>query len=239
VRDRLHRRLRVQPGAGVLADDLGDLPAGHPEQGDGGVPIFNWAANFVASCFFLQEAGLIGKPATYHGGDHGTGTERVRHEVHLVVLGAGSEHHIQPEPGGRAEQKCGHDLQQRGAVSRDVGCEAQQRVADLFLPAGRRHPACQFHVAPAGWRARTPADFVMAVKASRYLSHVRRLRDPAEPIARLLGAAELPWSTRHVRGAGPRCRPHCDQNATSGQRSAHHGHPDLVMGVPRRKHARA
>ena len=41
----------------------------------------------------------------------------------------------------------------------------------------------------AGWRARTPADFVMAVKASRYLSHVRRLRDPAEPVTRLLGAA--------------------------------------------------
>ena len=29
----------------------------------------------------------------------------------------------------------------------------------------------------------------MAVKASRYLTHVRRLRDPAEPVARLLGAA--------------------------------------------------
>jgi uncharacterized protein YecE (DUF72 family) len=41
----------------------------------------------------------------------------------------------------------------------------------------------------AGWRARTPDDFVMAVKASRYLTHVRRLRDPAEPVARLLGAA--------------------------------------------------
>jgi uncharacterized protein YecE (DUF72 family) len=41
----------------------------------------------------------------------------------------------------------------------------------------------------ADWRARTPAGFVMAVKASRYLTHVRRLRDPAEPIARLLGAA--------------------------------------------------
>ena len=41
----------------------------------------------------------------------------------------------------------------------------------------------------AGWRARTPADFVMAVKASRYLSHIRRLRDPAEPVTRLLGAA--------------------------------------------------
>ncbi len=39
------------------------------------------------------------------------------------------------------------------------------------------------------WRERTPDDFVMAVKASRYLTHVRRLRDPAEPVRRLLGAA--------------------------------------------------
>jgi uncharacterized protein YecE (DUF72 family) len=41
----------------------------------------------------------------------------------------------------------------------------------------------------AQWRERTPSGFVMAVKASRYLTHIRRLRDPAEPIARLLGAA--------------------------------------------------
>src|ERR1700722_20054824 len=41
----------------------------------------------------------------------------------------------------------------------------------------------------AGWRDRTPDDFVMAVKASRYLTHVRKLRDPAEPVARLLEAA--------------------------------------------------
>ncbi len=38
------------------------------------------------------------------------------------------------------------------------------------------------------WRERTPDGFVMAVKASRYLSHVRRLRDPAEPVHRMLGA---------------------------------------------------
>jgi uncharacterized protein YecE (DUF72 family) len=31
--------------------------------------------------------------------------------------------------------------------------------------------------------------FVMAVQASWYLTHVRQLRDPAEPVARLLGAA--------------------------------------------------
>jgi uncharacterized protein YecE (DUF72 family) len=41
----------------------------------------------------------------------------------------------------------------------------------------------------ADWRARTPAGFVMAIKASRYLTHVRRLRDPAEPVARLVAAA--------------------------------------------------
>jgi uncharacterized protein YecE (DUF72 family) len=41
----------------------------------------------------------------------------------------------------------------------------------------------------ASWRARTPAGFLMGVKASRYLTHVRRLRDPAEPVGRLLGVA--------------------------------------------------
>jgi uncharacterized protein YecE (DUF72 family) len=50
----------------------------------------------------------------------------------------------------------------------------------------------------AGWRERTPDDFVMAVKASRYLTHVRKLRDPAEPVARLLGAAS---------GLGPKLGP--------------------------------
>jgi uncharacterized protein YecE (DUF72 family) len=50
----------------------------------------------------------------------------------------------------------------------------------------------------AAWRERTPDDFVMTVKASRYLTHVRRLRDPAEPVARLLGAAA---------GLGPRLGP--------------------------------
>jgi uncharacterized protein YecE (DUF72 family) len=41
----------------------------------------------------------------------------------------------------------------------------------------------------ASWRDRVPGDFVMTVKASRYLTHVRRLRDPAEPVRRLVDAA--------------------------------------------------
>lgn len=42
----------------------------------------------------------------------------------------------------------------------------------------------------AGWRAQTPRNFLMAVKASRYLTHLKRLRDPREPIARLFGRAQ-------------------------------------------------
>lgn len=41
----------------------------------------------------------------------------------------------------------------------------------------------------AAWRARTPADFCVAVKMSRYLTHIKRLRDPEEPVARFLGRA--------------------------------------------------
>jgi len=41
----------------------------------------------------------------------------------------------------------------------------------------------------ASWRDRVTADFVMTVKASRYLTHVRRLRDPAGPVHRLVEAA--------------------------------------------------
>ena len=46
----------------------------------------------------------------------------------------------------------------------------------------------------ADWQARTPDGFVMAIKASRYLTHVKRLADPAEPVARLMNsAAGLGW----------------------------------------------
>ncbi|MFE1576440.1 DUF72 domain-containing protein [Streptomyces fradiae] len=50
----------------------------------------------------------------------------------------------------------------------------------------------------AAWRERTPPDFVVAVKASRFLTHVRRLRDPQEPVGRLL---------EHAAGLGDRLGP--------------------------------
>lgn len=42
----------------------------------------------------------------------------------------------------------------------------------------------------AQWRDRTPGDFCVAVKMSRFLTHVKRLREPAEPVQRFMSRAE-------------------------------------------------
>jgi uncharacterized protein YecE (DUF72 family) len=49
-----------------------------------------------------------------------------------------------------------------------------------------------------GWASQVPEGFVFAVKVSRYLTHIRRLRDPAEPVSRLL---------READGLGSACGP--------------------------------
>ncbi|WP_129668108.1 DUF72 domain-containing protein [Phytoactinopolyspora endophytica] len=41
----------------------------------------------------------------------------------------------------------------------------------------------------ASWCAQMPDDFTMAVKASRFLTHIKRLQDPEEPVRRFLAAA--------------------------------------------------
>jgi uncharacterized protein YecE (DUF72 family) len=50
----------------------------------------------------------------------------------------------------------------------------------------------------AQWAARVPDDFTIGVKASRYLTHYKRLREPDEPVARLL---------EHARPLGKRLGP--------------------------------
>jgi uncharacterized protein YecE (DUF72 family) len=40
------------------------------------------------------------------------------------------------------------------------------------------------------WRERVPDDFRMAVKMSRYLTHIKRLKEPAEPVDRFMSRAE-------------------------------------------------
>ncbi|MHB8779784.1 MAG: DUF72 domain-containing protein [Candidatus Geothermincolia bacterium] len=41
-----------------------------------------------------------------------------------------------------------------------------------------------------GWAEQVPAGFLFAVKASRYITHIKKLKDPEEPIARLFSRAE-------------------------------------------------
>lgn len=48
------------------------------------------------------------------------------------------------------------------------------------------------------WRQRVPAGFTFAVKASRYLTHLKRLKDPVEPLERFFDRA-----THLLRHLGP------------------------------------
>jgi len=50
----------------------------------------------------------------------------------------------------------------------------------------------------AAWRDATPDDFVLCPKASRYLSHMKKLKDPEEPVGRFVAA---------IRGLGDKLGP--------------------------------
>jgi uncharacterized protein YecE (DUF72 family) len=52
----------------------------------------------------------------------------------------------------------------------------------------------------AGWARRVPREFRFAVKASRYLTHIRRLREPEEPLRRFwTRARRLGWRPNEDR----------------------------------------
>ncbi len=53
--------------------------------------------------------------------------------------------------------------------------------------------------AVARWADTLPPGFVMVVKASRFLTHVKRLRDPQEPVERLMGVLD-PLRSRGLLG---------------------------------------
>ncbi|MQX35821.1 DUF72 domain-containing protein [Roseospira navarrensis] len=72
------------------------------------------------------------------------------------------------------------------------------RPADRLAQYAGRFPAVEvnntFYALPspdtlASWRAQTPDGFVFACKASRYITHMKKLKDPADSLARFLDAA--------------------------------------------------
>lgn len=62
---------------------------------------------------------------------------------------------------------------------------ADFQTVELNVTFYRLPPRATFE----GWQRRSPPDAVLTVKASRYLTHIRRLRDPEEPVARLMDRA--------------------------------------------------
>jgi uncharacterized protein YecE (DUF72 family) len=74
------------------------------------------------------------------------------------------------------------DLPQRQWLEWYAAAFATVEVNNAFYRLPERHTF-------ENWRERTPGDFVMAVKMSRYLTHIKRLRDPREPVARFLDHA--------------------------------------------------
>jgi uncharacterized protein YecE (DUF72 family) len=76
-----------------------------------------------------------------------------------------------------------------------------------------------------GWRERSPDGFVFAVKASRYLTHMRKLNEPEEPLQRLLDhAGGLREKLGPILFQFPRTWD-CDLPRLSGFFQALHGHP--------------
>ena len=88
------------------------------------------------------------------------------------------------------------------------GCSRNQRRNDrpteddphsFFVFACGQHAARQFLAEEstfAAWRQQVPDHFLFSVKARRFLTHMKRLRNPDEPLARLffeLLRSDLHW----------------------------------------------
>ena len=63
----------------------------------------------------------------------------------------------------------------------------------------------------AAWAERTPDDFIVAVKVSRYLTHIKRLRDAADrsPVSSTGPATSARSSVRCCSNCRRTCRPTC------------------------------
>jgi len=75
------------------------------------------------------------------------------------------------------------DLPQKRWLEHYAGCFSTVEINNAFYRLPERDTF-------GAWRERAPDDFCYAVKMSRYLTHIKRLRDPEEPVQRFFGRAE-------------------------------------------------
>ena len=72
------------------------------------------------------------------------------------------------------------DLSNVGFLEHYAGCFGTAEINNSFYRLPEEKTL-------AGWREVVPEDFVFSVKASRYLTHMKKLKDPREPLKNLLG----------------------------------------------------
>ncbi|MEV7968534.1 DUF72 domain-containing protein [Sphaerisporangium sp. NPDC088356] len=98
-------------------------------------------------------------------------------------IGGRFQHRVEHVGGLRVpilgEQFVGPGLPQRVWLERYAECFDTVENNNAFY---RLPPRETFE----SWRERTPDGFVMAVKASRFLTHIKRLKEPEEPVQRLI-----------------------------------------------------
>jgi uncharacterized protein YecE (DUF72 family) len=83
----------------------------------------------------------------------------------------------------------------RGGVFYPAGTRIKDELAYYVSRFDTAELNASFYRMPSeaavqGWVERTPEDFVFAWKASRYLTHLKRLKDPEEPLAYMFSRAE-------------------------------------------------
>ena len=74
------------------------------------------------------------------------------------------------------------------ASAGDIGFHAAPLGQTIDEPARRALERAGVEV-KLGWRAQSPEGFLFAVKGSRFLTHMKKLKDPQEPVQRLLDRA--------------------------------------------------
>src|SRR5688500_19599183 len=72
---------------------------------------------------------------------------------------------------------------------------ASFRTVELNSPFYRLPRAATFRA----WAGAVPAEFVFAVKASRFLTHIKRLREPGPPLTLFLGRARSEEHTSELQ----------------------------------------
>lgn len=94
----------------------------------------------------------------------------------------------------------------------------------------------------ASWRTRSPRDFVFTVKMSRFLTHIKRLQEPEEPVQRFLRrsyAFTRGWGDLILATDAAHCKAGSSGLRTTGEPTRRSGSISTTIHAPARYAMRA